>query len=236
MPNKTIHYIWLGGKKKPHVIRQCIKSWRKFFPGWDIKEWNESNVNLDINRYCRQAYDARKYAFASDVLRFDILYRYGGIYFDTDVKVLKSFAPLMEQCDAFSGFENECVAPGLVLYSKEPNNPLFAQMLKSYEEREFLTKANGYDLKTVVQQFTEILIEHGLVCNNTLQTVDGFTVFPKEYFCPADYSGILSNQTDNTYSVHLFAASWLPRRDKCKLVARKWILKLLGPFRRKKQN
>ena len=155
MPNKTIHYIWLGGKKKPHVIRQCIKSWRKFFPGWDIKEWNESNVNLDINRYCRQAYDARKYAFASDVLRFDILYRYGGIYFDTDVKVLKSFAPLMEQCDAFSGFENECVAPGLVLYSKEPNNPLFAQMLKSYEEREFLTKANGYDLKTQVQQFTE---------------------------------------------------------------------------------
>ncbi len=234
MANKIIHYIWLGGKPKPRVIRQCIKSWEKYFPDWEIREWNESNVNLDINRYCRQAYDAQKYAFASDVLRFDILYRYGGLYFDTDVKVLKSFAPLIGQYNAFAGFENEAVNPGLVLYSQKPNNPLFAQMLESYEKRDFLTGPNEYDLKTVVQQFTEVLVEHGLVCNNTQQTVDGFTVFPREYFCPADYSGVIANQTDNTYSVHLFAASWLSPKERYKLQIRKWILKLIGPLRRKK--
>ena len=86
---KTIHYIWLGGKKKPKVIKRCIKSWKKNMPGWKVKEWNESNIDVNLCDYCMEAYQLKKYAFVADVLRFYILYREGGLYFDTDVKLLR---------------------------------------------------------------------------------------------------------------------------------------------------
>lgn len=78
MVQKT-HYIWLGNKDKPSIIKKCFRTWRKMMPDWEIIEWNETNLNIDINKYCLQAYDARKYAFAADILRFDILYREGGL-------------------------------------------------------------------------------------------------------------------------------------------------------------
>lgn len=224
---KKIHYIWLGGRKKPHIVKKCISSWRKMFPDWEILEWNESNVNFDINVYCRQAYDLKKYAFVSDVLRFDVLYRYGGIYFDTDVQVLKPFYELIEKYNAFSGFENEYVSPGLVTYA-EPNNHIVKEMLDSYNNRSFLLSDGSLNVKTVGQYFTEILKDYGLVSNNELQTVDGFTIFPKTFFCPTDAVWSIQDFTNNTYTIHHFAASWAKSSDRNKLLVRKILYKTVG--------
>ena len=87
---KIIHYIWLGGKPLPKIAEKCIKSWQRYCPDYKIKRWDESNLDLDKYQFARDAYDAKKFAFASDVLRTDILYQYGGIYLDIDVELLKN--------------------------------------------------------------------------------------------------------------------------------------------------
>ena len=88
---KTIHYCWFGGNRLSKLALKCIESWKKFFPDFEIKEWNESNYDIRKIPYIAEAYAAKKFAFVSDYARFDVLYRHGGVYFDTDVEVIKSF-------------------------------------------------------------------------------------------------------------------------------------------------
>lgn len=211
--NKTIHYIWLGGKKKPRVIKQCIKSWKKHMPDWTIKEWNEANIDIDKYAFCREAYDAKRYAFAADVIRFDILYREGGLYFDTDVKMLKDFTPLVTKYTAFVGYEFKMVAPGLVLYSADAGNSTLNDILQIYAGSHYII--NGQENKKVVgAYFSEILEKHNFVYEDKEQTCGDFTVLPSTYFCPTDGYGNPLNFSDNTYSEHLFAGSWMSLKDR----------------------
>lgn len=212
---KKIHYIWLGGKKKSRAIQRCIKSWEKYMPDWEVIEWNETNLNIDINSYCRQAYNEKKYAFASDVLRFDILYREGGLYFDTDVKMLKSFEKLVNENEAFTGFEYEGkINPGLVLYSKNPGNDILKKALDLYDITSFFNIDGTYNLKVVGEYFMEILSKFGFLPTGKYQKLGGFTIFPATYFCPTDGIRSISNFTKDTYSVHLYAGTWVNKKKK----------------------
>lgn len=211
--NKCIHYIWLGGKKKPRIIKKCIKSWKKFFPDWNIIEWNESNLDLDLCEFTRQAYDNQKYAFAADVFRFDILNKYGGLYFDTDVKVIKSFDDIIQKCDAFVGYEFKMAAPGLVLYESMPGDPIMKKILDLYKTQSFFDGVN-FNTKVVGEYFCEILEEFGFVYENKLQQCGNMTVFPNTYFCPIDGYGNPVNMSEETRSIHLYAASWIPPKER----------------------
>lgn len=93
---KVIHYCWFGGKELPEEVRKNISSWKKFCPNFEIKEWNEKNFDLDCNNYVKEAYQAGKWAFVSDYVRFWVLYYYGGIYFDTDVELIKPMDKLIK--------------------------------------------------------------------------------------------------------------------------------------------
>ena len=86
---KIIHYCWFGGKEKPKEVNDYILTWKKVLPDYQVIEWNESNVDLDFNRYVKEAYGKKKYAFVSDVCRLYALKEMGGVYLDTDVEVLK---------------------------------------------------------------------------------------------------------------------------------------------------
>ena len=90
---KVVHYCWFGGNQLPDDAKKCIESWRKFFPEYEIKEWNERNFDVNCCDYVKEAYAAQKWAFVSDYARFWILYHEGGLYFDTDVEVIKEMRP-----------------------------------------------------------------------------------------------------------------------------------------------
>ena len=92
--SKIIHYCWFGGNEKPPIVKKCIDSWKEYFPDFEIMEWNEQNFDIHYNQYVEEAYQNGKYAFVSDVARFYALEKFGGLYFDTDVEVIKDFAPL----------------------------------------------------------------------------------------------------------------------------------------------
>ena len=232
--NKVIHYIWLGGKAKPRLVEKCIGSWKKYFPDWEIREWNESNTEKYMTDFAKEALSVGKYAFAADSIRFSVLDEFGGLYFDTDVEVLKNFSELTEKYEAFSGFEGAHMAPamcspGLLLFARDQGNTHIHHMVDVYSKMHFINPDGTYNQYTIVQAFTEYLETKGLKCNDTLQVVDGFAVFPHEYFCPTDYVWSMQDFTKNTCSIHHYAGSWLSPKDQRKIAMKKRIYKIFGP-------
>ena len=218
---KIIHYCWFGRNPLPELAVKCIASWKKFLPDYEIKEWNEDNFDVNIIPYTQEAYKVKKYAFVSDYARFWILYKYGGLYFDTDVEVIKPMDDIIAK-GPFMGCENEAgnggamslgVNPGLGL-GVNPGLGLYKEVLDLYGRLHFIEKDNSFNLKTVVSYTTEILCNHGLRTTNEIQECAGIWIYPKEYFCPIDYETKKRIDTYRTYTVHHYAASWHGRKEK----------------------
>ncbi len=227
---KVIHYCWFGGNPLPPLALKCIESWKTFLPGYEIKEWNESNFDVNSIAYTREAYEARKYAFVSDYARFHILYHHGGLYFDTDVELIRPIDDIVArgafmgcECEAKPGATAPAVAPGLGL-GCNPGQGLYAEILGLYGGLHFLSPDGGLNLKTVVEYTTELLAAKGLREVNEVQRVAEVWVYPKEYFCPIDYRTNVLDITENTCSIHHYAASWHGTRQKIKM----GIVRLLG--------
>lgn len=225
---KTIHYCWFGGKPLPELAQKCIASWKKFLPDYEIIEWNESNYDVRKIPYTAQAYDAGKYAFVSDYARFDILYQRGGIYFDTDVEVIKPLDDILAR-GAFAGVESaghpsRALNAGLGLASPAAS-PVYREILDSYETASFLNDDGSMNLTTVVERVSDIFRRHGLSDRNEIQEVAGITVYPAEYFCPKDLHTFVLNITKNTYTIHWFDGSWVTGNTKRLIKEKNWILK-----------
>ena len=219
MVPKIIHYCWFGGKPKRELANKCISSWRRYCPGYEIIEWNESNFDVNFNKYVNEAFNSKKWAFVTDVVRLYVLVKYGGIYMDTDVEVLK---PLDEFLDlqAFSGFEsNDAIPTGIM--GSEKGFPLFKSFLQDYSQRHFLRNDGSFDLSTNCTAITDACLKKGLLLNNQKQSIEGFTLFPSSYFCPKDSTTGKIHLTDNTYTIHHFSGSWKGPKQKFKAFIRK---------------
>lgn len=205
---KIIHYFWFGNKPKPQLILDCIESWRRFFPDWEIKEWNEHNYDINKCDYIREAYNLKKWAFVSDYARCDILYQYGGVYFDTDVEVLKEFPDYLWKTIAFCGVESTgTVNPGLV-FCCPPKFWLMGDMLDSYNKSHFTFDRDINKVITINKRVTEILIEKGYKIKDSYQCIEGLAIYPCEYFCAFDQMIREPNITNNTITYHHYASSW----------------------------
>lgn len=208
MVPKKIHYCWFGGNPLPDSAKKCIESWRKFCPDYEIIEWNESNFDVNCCNYVREAYQAKKWAFVSDVARLYIIAQNGGIYLDTDVEIVKPFDSLLEN-EGFMGFESkEFVALGLGFGAVEGNR-LVQELADAYRSLSFIKADGSYNLKPIPQYTTEILKRHGLQPNGQYQVIDGIAMLPMEYLCPFEFTTGKMKITPNTYSIHWFDASWM---------------------------
>ena len=176
---KIIHYCWFGKGKKPEVVIECIKTWEKFFPDWEIIEWNEDNYDLSEIQYIKDAYSLKKWAFVSDLVRLDVLYQYGGIYLDIDVEFIQPLPNKFLEYKGFCGFEyTSTIAPGLI-FGVEKENLFIKEILDSYVDERFYYNKNGI-YKTINLRITDALEKKGLVKNNQYQVIDGFHIFPSE--------------------------------------------------------
>lgn len=224
-----IHYCWFGKKPLPQLALKCIKSWKKYFPDYDIIEWNEDNYDVNIIPYTADAYKAGKYAFVSDYARFWILYKYGGVYFDTDVEVIKPMNDIIQR-GAFMGRERVLdnndpfiVAPGLGI-GAEAGHPFYKILLDKYQSLSF--SFNKSETPTVVDITTEEFVKRGMTLTNEVQQVANIWLYPADYFDPRDfYDEKKIYLTENTRSIHHYAASWLDRNTKI----RNWIIARVGP-------
>lgn len=227
---KIIHYCWFGGKPLPKLAQKCIASWKKFLPNYEIKRWDESNFDLNACAYVQEAYQAKKWAFVSDYARFAILYKYGGLYFDTDVEIIKPLDDLLAR-GGFMGLEQDgpkaIVAPGLGLAATHGLD-LYREILDIYHMRHFLNSDGSLNTTTVVTYTTEILRKHGLQDKPGIQQVAGITIYPKEYFCPKDYVTGKLTVTPNTVAIHHYTASWFSKGTHLRMKLRYVLFNLLG--------
>lgn len=211
---KIIHYCWIGGKPIPEHNKKIMESWKKFCPDYEIIEWNESNYDFKKNRYMREAFENKQWAFAPDYARLDIIYEHGGIYLDTDVELIKPLDDLLN-LKGFAGVELEksltgrkLCAPGLG-FGAIPKLPIIKELRDCYDELSFVKEDGTLNKIAGPVYQTNYLLKKGLVLNNSFQEIDGLSIFPAEYFAPKEYFSGKINLTKNTYSIHHFDASWV---------------------------
>ena len=216
---KIIHYCWFGGKPLPKSAEKCIASWKKYLPDYEIKRWDESNFDVNAIPYTREAYAACKFAFVSDYARFWILYHYGGVYFDTDVEVIRPIDDIINR-GGFLGVESNrngiyTVNPGLG-FAATQGTAVIGEMVNLYSTFHFTNTDGASDLKNIVEITTDYLSSKGLQNTDEIQDCCGFTIYPKDYFCPIDYETRELKITENTRTIHHYAESWVPRSTRFK--------------------
>ena len=258
---KVIHYCWFGYGPLPELAQKCIASWKKYLPDYEIKEWNEDNFDVNIIPYTTEAYAAKKYAFVSDYARFWILYKYGGIYFDTDVEVIRPLDDIIKKGN-FMGFETDPklpfdvsgrnvseanvnpglglgVAPGLGL-GVAPGLGIMKQMLDYYDGQHFLLESNMRNQITVVHIATHVLLDNGLKYVPGIQKIaDDCYIYPSEYFCPINVTTGRIHVGSNTRTIHHYAGTWVDKRYSIKeffkrILPESLVLKLIR-FKSKKK-
>jgi hypothetical protein len=185
-----------------------MESWKKHLPEYEYVEWNEDNFDVNSNRYVREAYEAKKWAFVSDYVRLHALCHFGGVYVDADLEVLKPLDRFLEH-KAFSGYESENVIPTAVM-GAEKGHPWIKLLLDDYADRAFVNTDGSFDQTANVIPITRRTVEqYGLVLNNELLTFgDGVAIYPTDYFCPLEFRTRKLFITDNTHTIHHFSASW----------------------------
>ncbi len=185
-----------------------MESWRRFCPEYEIKEWNEDNYDVTRYLYSSQAYRHRKWAFVSDIARLDILYEYGGIYMDTDVELIKNLDDLLFQ-PAFCGVEKWRLLNTGGGCGDVPHHPAIKKMLDYRKGFPFEYPDGSLIMESSGSYESCPLIEDGFVPDNTIQVVDGMTIYSSDFFHPYDYMSGETSITENTYGIHHFQESWV---------------------------
>lgn len=226
---KIIHYIWLGTDGMPKLVGRCLSTWHDCMPeseGWIYRQWNELTIvgamgcesfNDVLNMwpaYVREAYEAKKYAFASDYVRLWALERYGGLYLDVDFEVYKSFEPLLQN-HFFAGIEGSKYMPVMMgVLGVEPHSPWMKEMIKTYSNRRFIKTDNTYDYTTNVAYFTRWLRDlgcnvdgHEVLFNSSQWLGAPLHIYPVDYFCPSLTTGE-NVRSANSYCDCLRLNSW----------------------------
>jgi len=219
---KIIHYCWFGKGPMPEKEQKCVETWKQFFPDYELKLWNEENFDYESCLFSRQAYESKKYAFVSDYARAKILYEYGGLYMDTDVKVLKSFSDLLEKDEGIVGFERKAFV-GTAVIACQPQESCIKELLAYYETHNFVQKDGSFDNIANVSILTDIMKEKGLVLGGERQTIPGYEVYNREWFYPKKLNESEFNITDETVAIHMCSNSWMTERERKRGNNKIWI-------------
>ena len=224
---KTIYYCWFGGGKKDKLFDNCLSSWKKFLPEYKIIQINESNFDIHKNKYVKEAYEKKKWAFVSDYARLWSIYKNGGIYLDTDVELIREL-DLTNVKTFFCLQDEKLIATGLG-FGSEPNNILIKKMMDDYENIRFIKKRNELDLTSCPVRNTKsveyFFSENGVI---EIKSKGDITIYPPEYFCPIDFETKQIKITENTIAIHWFSGTWLSADKKIKLLIKKIFIKLFG--------
>lgn len=205
---KKIHYIWLGRKEIPYNLRKCIETWEEKCPDYEIIRWDEDNYDFSKRPYMKQAYECGAYGFVPDYARLDILYNEGGFYFDTDVVMKKSLDELRYQ-EAFCGVEKWQILNFGGGSGAVKGHPMIKKFLDAREKILFLDENGKQNRNTCGFYDTQTALAEGYQINGKTQKIQGMNIYAYDYFHPYDYMSGITNETENTVSIHQFNGGWM---------------------------
>lgn len=197
---KIIHYVWFGGNK-PQQVLDCIKTWQEVCPDYEIREWNERNCMIECD-FFKEAIALRKYSFASDVVRLKVLSDYGGIYFDTDVRLISSLDPFLSN-RSFVGKELP-FRVGTAVIGSEPHVPWVDEFLNSYtvKGKHFIQRDGNLDMVVNTIKLTDFLNCTWHRHKNDIE------VYDEDVFCCKSYFTGNVDLSERSVAIHDFSCSW----------------------------
>lgn len=236
---KIIHYCWLSDDPFPQDIERCMASWKKWLPDYEFMLWNTHTFPMTESVWVQQAFEQKKYAFASDYIRLYAVYHHGGIYMDTDVEVVRSFDDLLHLPYMIGTEGGGWIEAGVFGAVK---NTDWLKSCLDYFNKPFIKADGSLDMVTLPQ------VMNGIVSKDyTLKIADRNTIenkiaadkehtiylFEKDFFCAKNMGTGVITKTANTYTIHHFAMSWIApahrylpdlKRKLIKIFGERWIM------------
>lgn len=209
---KIIHYCWFGKQKKSKLIIDCIASWKKFMPDYQIIEWNEQNCDLS-HPFVNEVITLKKWAFVADFIRLQKLIEFGGIYLDTDMLVFKKMEDLHHHQIFFGAENSKFISCGIIGSEK---NDLFLKKCLQFYDTINLAKID-FNVITIPRIVTDEFRKHYDFFLNfdKIYKNNGCSIYSYDYFYPLPYSNKNDCKnynnyiTGNSYAVHLWSSSWV---------------------------
>jgi len=220
---RIIHYCWFGQGKKNKTIQKCMNTWKKYFKEYKVMAWNEGTFDLKkAPIYVREAFQAKKWAFVSDYVRLWALDKFGGIYLDTDVEIIKPMEKFLVH-DGFSCFteikKDDFKIPTAIMGSTK-GNQYIKYLLSYYKKKHFIKKGGKLDLKANISIITEMTLKKypNFKLNNKKQELPNFVYYPAEFFTPEfEHHRHKPIIVKNTYAIHYHNESWMPLLERIKI-------------------
>ena len=158
MTPKIIHLCWFSNDPFPVEIKICLESWKRVLPDFKVRRWTMEDARAIGCRYINEALDARKWAFAADVVRFYSVWKEGGVYMDSDMFVKKRFDRFMPEHGFVSFHEHICTTVKLqaAFFMGEKGNQFCKEAFDYYNSRPFRLPDGSYDLKISPDVMVEI--------------------------------------------------------------------------------
>lgn len=202
-----VHYCWFGTKQKPSKVEKYINTWKRLLPDYKFIEWNENNFPVDFCEYSKEAYVSGKYAFVSDVARLYALQQMGGIYFDTDIELLKPL-PEFDADYVFSFESRKMLMTGFMAGIK--GGEIWMNLLQDYKCRHFIDSEGHFDLRPNTFFLSKEILKYGLSQNGCEQVIDNGSihVFNNVQFGAFDTYDSKWNISSETVLVHRCLGSW----------------------------
>lgn len=232
---RIIHNVWFGTGTKSRIAKRSEESWSTFCPSYTVMEWNEDTFDLsDGCPYVKEAYDAKKWAFVSDYVRLKVLYEHGGIYFDSDMEVLKNFDRFLKYRGFFCAESHFTVSTAII--AAEPHAPWIKDLLDEYEHIFFINKDGSMNKLPNTKRVQRYLEEkYGYHWSDKPQELEeGLIVFPSEYFSPLNCFTGEMNMTENSYTIHHYDNTWKSSSDKLKKKIMQMGTRIIGEDNRAK--
>lgn len=211
---KVIHYCWFGGKPLPTDVKECIRSWKKHCPDYEIKRWDESNFDVSCHPFIAAAYEAKAWAFVSDYARLKIIYENGGVYFDTDVELLKNIDFLLEEkCYISVQQEVHLCTTGLG-FGAVKGSPVVKAMLEQYDGLIFSPEKTAQMACPYLND--AVLKNLGYQHSDEIVRLPEVTVYPSRFFDPLAPGKTQVLLCEDTVSIHHYSATWTSGKNRLK--------------------
>lgn len=207
---KKIHYCWFGKGEKSKLIQDCIASWKRVCPDYEIVEWNEDNFDLECIPYVASAYKAKRYAHVTDYARLKIVYENGGIYLDTDVELIASLDRFLSHDSFFAMQHSMEVASGLG-FGAVAGAAILAELMENYEHKP-CAERDSFLSETCVETDKPVFERRGLAPTNKVMYLEDTVVYPPRFFDPKDFETGKTTLTEDTVSIHHYSRTW---HDEC---------------------
>lgn len=203
---KIIHYVWFGKAPIPPKIQHCLDSWKKYLPDYEYMLWNEENFDVNSCQFVREAFDNKKWAFVSDYVRVEVLYKYGGWYLDTDIEILRPIASFEDKRIIMGTDENGAIT---AMYGTEKGHPYWKKVLDYYHSMSFVNPDGSFNMTVVNEHLQGVLAEYGYVRENKFQELkEGIVVYPDDFFHVASLELGTKHLTENSYAIHWQTMTW----------------------------